>query len=87
VNISQLKLRSEKFDDDDDDDDNNNNNNNSVCSMLLSTEHISLQIKKIPRDINVYENYYGQLPSNSITSDTDTAYEKLHSASNIFKHH
>jgi hypothetical protein len=26
VNISQLKLRSEKFDDDDDDDDNNNNN-------------------------------------------------------------
>jgi hypothetical protein len=39
VNISQLKLRSEKFDDDDDDDDedddddddnNNNNNNNSV---------------------------------------------------------
>jgi hypothetical protein len=27
VNISQLKLGSEKFDDDDDDDDNNNNNN------------------------------------------------------------
>jgi hypothetical protein len=26
VNISQLKLRSEKFDDDDDDDDYNNNN-------------------------------------------------------------
>jgi len=31
VNVSQLKLRSEKFDDDDydDDDDNNNNNNNN----------------------------------------------------------
>jgi len=32
VGISQLKLRSEKFDnndDDDDDDDNNNNNNNN----------------------------------------------------------
>jgi len=29
VNISQLKLRSEKFDDDDDDDDDNNNNNNN----------------------------------------------------------
>jgi hypothetical protein len=29
VNISQQKLRSEKFDDDDDDDDNNNNNNNN----------------------------------------------------------
>jgi hypothetical protein len=28
VNVSQLKLRSEKFDDDDDDDDNNNNNSN-----------------------------------------------------------
>jgi hypothetical protein len=27
VNVSQLKLRSEKFDDDDDDDDNNYNNN------------------------------------------------------------
>jgi len=38
VNISQPKLRSEKFDndyddddDDDDDDDNNNNNNNNGC--------------------------------------------------------
>jgi hypothetical protein len=30
VNISQPKLRSEKFDDDDDDDDNNNNNNLQV---------------------------------------------------------
>jgi hypothetical protein len=29
VTISQLKLRSEKFDEDDDDDDNNNNNNNA----------------------------------------------------------
>jgi hypothetical protein len=28
VNISQLKLRNEKFDDDDDDNNNNNNNNN-----------------------------------------------------------
>jgi len=27
VNISQPKLRSEKYDDDDDDDNNNNNNN------------------------------------------------------------
>jgi hypothetical protein len=30
VNISQLKLRSEKFDDDDDDNNNNNNNNNNL---------------------------------------------------------
>jgi hypothetical protein len=30
VNISQLKLRSEKFDDDDDDNNNNNNNNNNT---------------------------------------------------------
>jgi hypothetical protein len=28
VNISQLNLRSEKFEDDDDDNNNNNNNNN-----------------------------------------------------------
>ena len=30
MNISQPKLRSEKFDDDDD---NNNNNNNEICDM------------------------------------------------------
>jgi hypothetical protein len=38
VNISQLKLRSEKFDDDDDDDDdnNNNNNNNNISSGAIS---------------------------------------------------
>jgi len=38
VNISQLKLGSDKFDeeddDDDDDDDNNNNNNNNNCTLL-----------------------------------------------------
>ena len=36
VNMSQLQLRSEKFDDDDDDDDdnNNNNNNNNNCKEL-----------------------------------------------------
>jgi len=37
VNISQPKLRSEKFDDDDDDDDNdndNNNNNNTVFTQI-----------------------------------------------------
>jgi len=37
VNISQLKLRSEKFDDDydyDDDDDDNNNNNNNNNNMV-----------------------------------------------------
>jgi hypothetical protein len=30
VNISQLKLRSEKFDDDDNNNNNNNNNNNGI---------------------------------------------------------
>jgi hypothetical protein len=34
VNVSQLKLRSEKFDNDDDDDDNNNNNNNNNTKTL-----------------------------------------------------
>jgi hypothetical protein len=33
VNVSQLKLRSEKLDDDDDDDDDNNNNNNNNNNM------------------------------------------------------
>jgi hypothetical protein len=32
VNISQLKLRSEKFDDDDNNNNNNNNNNGYGCS-------------------------------------------------------
>jgi len=42
VNISQPKLRSEKFDDDgddDDDDDNNNNNNNNNNNKLQSGCH------------------------------------------------
>jgi hypothetical protein len=35
VNISQPKLRSDKFDyDDDDDDDNNNNNNNNNNKVM-----------------------------------------------------
>jgi heme/copper-type cytochrome/quinol oxidase subunit 2 len=44
VNVSELQLRSEKFDNDDDDNDdnnknkdNNNNNNNSVPLLLLVT--------------------------------------------------
>jgi hypothetical protein len=43
VNVSQLKLRSEKFDsddndgdDDDNDDDDDNNNNNTLLSLLHS---------------------------------------------------
>jgi len=36
VNISQPKLRSEKFNDDDDDDDNNNNNNKCGSSHYQS---------------------------------------------------
>jgi len=36
VNISQPKLRSDKFDyDDDDDDDNNNNNNNNNNNKVM----------------------------------------------------
>ena len=42
MNISQLKLRSEKFDydddDDDDDDDNNNNNNNNKDKTNVEPE-------------------------------------------------
>jgi len=47
VNISQPKLRSEKFDydDDDDDDDNNNNNNNNnnfVCTVKVRTPAVGI---------------------------------------------
>jgi len=49
VNISQLKLRSEKFDDDDDgddDDDNNNNNNNRIILLLVSATYCFAIFKK-----------------------------------------
>jgi len=39
VNISQPKLRSEKFDDDDDGDDNDNNHNNN--NNYLGTQFVS----------------------------------------------
>jgi len=42
VNISQPKLRSEKFDDDDDDNNNNNNNNNSGIIIIVLTFIFSL---------------------------------------------
>jgi len=35
MNISQPKLRSDKFDDDDDDANNNNNNNNNSSNVAL----------------------------------------------------
>ena len=49
MNISQLKLRSEKFDDDDDDDnddDNNNNNNNKTILLLLLRTLIRHRLQK-----------------------------------------
>ena len=53
MNISQLKLRSEKFDDDDDDNNdndnddnnNNNNNNNNSGSTRPSAKHEVLRRK------------------------------------------
>jgi len=51
VNISQLKLRCEKFDDDDDDDDDddndNDNNNNMLIDVAISGDRNA--IKKKPR--------------------------------------
>ena len=38
MNISQLKLRSEKFDDDVDNDNNNNNNNNVLRNQAVHTD-------------------------------------------------
>jgi len=48
VNVSQLKLRSEKFDDDDDDDnDNNNKNNNIVYYDFLDTQMTLLLVHQV----------------------------------------
>jgi hypothetical protein len=44
VNISQLNLRSEKFDDDDDNNNNNNNNNTFpyyLCAVTTATRSIT----------------------------------------------
>jgi hypothetical protein len=53
VNVSQLKLRSEKFDDDDDDDNNDddddNNNNNNKDSFLFSSRSGNLMITSLSR--------------------------------------
>jgi hypothetical protein len=38
VNVSRLKLRSEKFDDDNDDDDNNNNKNKGKVTTLWNEQ-------------------------------------------------
>jgi hypothetical protein len=50
VNISQLKLRSEKFDDDDDDDDDNNNNNNhNMLNFIVEIQRMwNVKTKVIP---------------------------------------
>jgi hypothetical protein len=42
VNVSQLRLRSEKFDDDDDDDNNNNKHGNELTLHLLEGHNTKL---------------------------------------------
>jgi hypothetical protein len=48
VNISQLKLRSEKFDDDDDDDvdDDNNNNNSFLREYDMNWQFLTQNLKE-----------------------------------------
>ena len=70
MNISQLKLRSEKFDDndnddddnddyDDDDDDDNNNNNNKILIEPQWTEKYSLAyIECLFENLHFYKNIY-----------------------------
>jgi hypothetical protein len=53
VNVSQLRLRSEKFNDDDDD---NNNNNKSVQFSLLMCWHKSHKAND-KHSIRTYEKY------------------------------
>jgi hypothetical protein len=42
VIVSQLKLRSEKFDDDDNNNNNNNNNNNKALGIMEDTCNLFL---------------------------------------------
>ena len=66
MNISQLKLRSEKLDDDDgddyddgnDDDNNNNNNNNNQTDTGMVTYH---KVKVIPQQSEVAQGVPGSL--------------------------
>jgi hypothetical protein len=44
VNISHLKLRSEKFEDDDDDDDDDDNNNNIVSDKIILIKSLNAYI-------------------------------------------
>ena len=43
MNISQPKLRSEKFDDDDDDDNDDDNINNIICSLQINGKEYTVQ--------------------------------------------
>jgi len=51
VNISQPKLRSEKFDDDDDDD----NNNNSINHLLTRWFNNTGPIRNLAQNIQTYQ--------------------------------
>ena len=53
MNISQPKLRSEKFDDDDDDDDDNNNNNNRANGTI--SKSFRKYVSNIPGNHEVKE--------------------------------
>jgi hypothetical protein len=54
VNVSQLKVRSEKFDDDNDDDNNNNNNtnNNNNNNLWQDSPHPALSSHLATRYLN-----------------------------------
>jgi hypothetical protein len=47
VNVSQLKLRSKKFDDDDDDDNNNNNNNKAANQQQQLVSELTINKNRI----------------------------------------
>jgi hypothetical protein len=58
VNISQLNLKSEKFDDDDDDNNNNNNNTSAICTLFQEVGKGSVDSPFCPlkrsTDINLF---------------------------------
>jgi hypothetical protein len=64
VNVSQLRMRSEKFDDDDDDDDDNNNNNNNNGCAIGSGKEVKTQEFMCRDKTNVEPEMYNYTSNN-----------------------
>ena len=82
MNISQLKLRSEKFDDDDDDDDDDNNNNNNGQRILQNMKTWPWKLK-ISRNLKCICIPLGRLSGIVVTKDFLTYLENVGVTKNV----